>query len=108
MNRSLAAAASATARRSSRLRSPASRRAWASRPRSIDLGELALLRSVQQRHLADLVEVQTNRITHVRDVKPPVTGGHSLVTSRCFVRTAFWPMTHCNATSRSRAFPTPL
>ena len=30
-----------------------------------DLGELALLRGVQQRHLADLVEVQANRITHV-------------------------------------------
>ena len=66
MNRSLASAASRDralelARRARRRRA----RSAASRPALDDLGQLALLLGGEERDLADLVEVLTDRITHV-------------------------------------------
>ncbi len=64
MNRSLAASAARMALRISRPFSPASRRWPGFEPGLDDLGELALLLGVEERHGADLVEVLAYGITH--------------------------------------------
>ena len=64
MKRSFALAPAATARRSSALRSPLARRSAASRPSSMARDSSLLLVRVEEGHLADLVEVHADGITH--------------------------------------------
>ena len=74
MNRSLASAAAATAALRAAPFSPLARRSAASRPASIDAGQLALFLSVEQGHLADVVQVETDGIIHVQCSQPSLSG----------------------------------